>query len=108
MKKARQSLAQRKLPCPSGLGGRGGSRLGNDVDSGAAFIKRDPACFERKERPIPSGAYVVTCREFGAALTHQDASGCNNFTSKMLHSKPFADAVASITNAALSFFVCHK
>ena len=46
--------------------------------------------------------------KFRAALAHQNAAGGNQFAAKAFYSQPFANAVAPIADAALTFFVCHK
>ena len=46
--------------------------------------------------------------EFGAALAHEDAACGDEFTAKSFHPESFADAVASVADAAAAFLVCHR
>ena len=55
--------------------------------------------------PMPT---FLPATNLAAALADNDASGGDKFAAKRLHAQPFADAVASVANAALTFFMCHK
>ena len=72
------------------------------------FVEGDFAVHEREERPIAARADVFTCDKLRAALPDDDAAGGDRFAAIRFHAEPFADAVAAVTNAALTFLVCHK
>ena len=50
---------------------------------------------------------VFARQKFCPALAHNDIAGYNRFAAEFFYTQPFADAVAPIFNAALSFFVSH-
>src|SRR6266550_2327910 len=56
---------------------------------------------------IPTEPDVSSWQEFCAALTHNDVAGHNRLAAEFFHTQPFADAVAPVFNAALSFFMSH-
>jgi len=84
------------------------SGLGQDVDPASVFIELHLAVFEREQGPIAADAHVFAGDKFAAALADNDASGGDKFAAKCLDAQAFADAIASVANAALSFFMCHK
>ncbi len=89
--------------------GRGfSSARGKNVDSTAVLVKKHFAIGQREQGPIPSRADILTCNKFGTALAHQNAAGGDQLTTIFFDAQAFADAVAAVSDAALSFFVCHK
>ena len=74
----------------------------------AALVEHDLAIDQCKQCPIAAGADVLTRNELRPALPNQDAPGGDMFAAKSLHAQALADAVASVTNAALTFLVCHN
>jgi hypothetical protein len=82
--------------------------FGDYVDAAAVFIEQHFAGSEGKERPIAADADVFARGKFAAALTDDDAAGSDKFATERFYAKPFADAVASVANAALTFFMCHS
>lgn len=91
-----------------GVGGRSRSGLGrDDIHPPAAAIEADFAVHKRKQGPIATRADIFAGEESGAALTDQDAAGGDDLPAVTFHSQTFADAVASVPDAALTFFMCH-
>jgi hypothetical protein len=86
---------------------RGGG-LGHDVHAAAVLVELHLAVHERKERPIAARADVLARDEFAAALADDDAARADDFAAKFFYAQPFADAVAPVADAALTFFMCHK
>src|SRR5579884_2696033 len=85
-----------------------GSRGGNDVDALAALVELDFAVHEGEQRPIAAGADILPGGKFRAALADEYAAGGDKFPAIAFHAQSFARAVASVADAALTFFVCHK
>jgi hypothetical protein len=86
---------------------RGGG-FGHDVHAAAVLVELHLAVHERKERPIASRADVLARDELAAALAHDDAARADDLAAKFFYAQPFADAVAPVADAALTFFMCHN
>lgn len=80
---------------------------GDHVHTMAGFIEEDFAIDQRKQSPIASGADVVAGNEFSAALADQNASSGNKFTAETFYAQPFAYTITPVTDASLTFLVCH-
>src|SRR5262249_53970167 len=106
MKKARPPASPQKV-WPQGLRACR-YRHGFDIDAGAGLVEFDFAIDEGKQRPIPPGADVLAGANLCSALRAQDAAGGNKLAAISFHAQPFADAIASVADAALTFLVCHK
>ena len=63
---------------------------------------------EGKNGVIASKADIAAGMEFCAALAKDDVSRDDGLPAKLLYAEAFADAVASILDASLTFFVSHK
>jgi hypothetical protein len=74
----------------------------------AISIKIDLPIYQSEERPVSACANILTGDEFGSALANQYTSSRHELTTIALHSQPLADAIAAISNTALTFLVCHK
>jgi len=85
-----------------------GSSFRDDVDALAVLVELDLAVDKRKERPIAAGADIRAGRKFRAALADDDAARGDELAAVAFYAKPFAGAVASVANAALTFFMCHN
>jgi hypothetical protein len=81
---------------------------GCDTDPPTVLFKCNLAVYQREERPITPRADILAGHKFRSALAHEDAACGDELTSKPLHTKPFADAVSSVADAALTFLVCHN
>ena len=82
--------------------------IGHDIHPVAAFVKGNLAVGEREQGPITARAHVLSRDEFRTALTDQNTAGRHKLTAKSFHAQPLADAITPVTDAALSFFMCHK
>jgi len=78
-----------------------------DIDASSAAIEPDVAVDQSENRVITAEADVFSRQEFCAALADNDIAGKNHLAAKSLYAETFADAVAAVLNAALSFFVSH-
>jgi hypothetical protein len=87
---------------------RSGNRLCLDVDAAAAFIENNLAIRESEQSPITTGANILTGDKFGAALTHKNAAGGYCFATITFYTETLADAITTVPDATLTFFMCHK
>jgi hypothetical protein len=78
-----------------------------DIDPTPAPIEPNVAVDESKNRIIAAKADVFPWQKLGPALADDDIAGEDRFASESFYTEAFADAVAPIFNAALSFFVSH-
>ena len=62
---------------------------------------------ESEKREIPAAADVLARMKTGAALTHDNAARADDFTGVCLDAEHFRLAVATVTAAGLTFFMCH-
>jgi hypothetical protein len=102
------ALNERKNLVGGGFGDSGGGDFGNNIDAAAVFVEQDFAIGEGKESPIAADADVFAGQKFAAALADEDAASGNELAAKLFYAEAFADAVATVTYAALTFFMCHK
>ncbi len=58
-----------------------------------------------QSRPVPT---FLPGDKFAAALADEDAAGGYGLAAKFFYAEALADAVASVFDAALTFFMCHK
>jgi hypothetical protein len=83
-------------------------RIRNYIYAAAAFIKSHLAINQREQRPIASRADIVAGKKFRPPLADNNAACGHELTSETFYAQPFADAIAPITDASLSFFMCHN
>jgi hypothetical protein len=79
-----------------------------DIDPPTCAIEPDVAVNEREDRVITAKADVLTRQKLRPALAHDDVAGHDHLAAEFFHTEPFADAVAAVLDAALSFFVSHR
>src|SRR5436853_7505475 len=84
------------------------SRSRIHINAAPSTVEAHASVDERKNRVIPAESDVFPRQEFCPALAYNDIAGDNHFTAEFFHTQPFADAVAAILNAALSFFMSHR
>lgn len=80
---------------------------GNDVHAAAALVEGDLAVHQGEQGPVATGANILAGDEPRTTLTDEDAACGDHLAAVALHSESFADAVTAVTNAALTFFMCH-
>ena len=51
---------------------------------------------------------VLPGQKLCAALAHNDVTGHNHLAAEFFYTQAFADAVAPVFDAALTFLMCHK
>ena len=79
-----------------------------DVDPSSTAIEADGTIDQRENCVIAAEADVFAGQKFRAALANNNVAGEHRFAAESFYTKPFADAVAAILNAALSFFMSHR
>lgn len=77
------------------------------VDPASAAIEFHFAALQRKEGEIAPEADIAAGEEFAPALADENVAGQDSLTAVFFHAETFADAVASVLDAALSFFMGH-
>jgi len=85
---------------------------GESVTAGSILIRQRGAKFFAG-RNVGTGRdwtlfALVAGKKFGSSLADQNAAGGNKFAAIPFHAQPFADAIAPVADAALTFLVCHK
>ncbi len=83
-----------------------GDRIDIDPPSGA--IESHVAVNQREDCVIAAKANVLARQKFRAALANNDVAGHDQLAAESFYTETLANAVATILNAALSFFVCHN
>src|SRR4029077_2077778 len=78
-----------------------------DVDPAPAAIEADVAVDQSENRVIAAEANVLTRQKFRAALANNDVAGDDQLAAKSFYTETFANAVAAVLDAALSFFMSH-
>jgi hypothetical protein len=79
-----------------------------DVHTATIAIKFHISVHERPDCVIATEADIATGLEFGSALAENDVSGNDGFTAEFFNAETLADAVASVFNTTLSFFMGHE
>ena len=80
--------------------------FGHDVDAATVLVELHFAGLEREQGPIAADADVFAGGKFAAALADDNAAGADDFAAERFYAEPFADAVTSVLDAALTFFMC--
>ena len=79
----------------------------DDVDPATGAIEPHLAVDQRENGVIATEPDILAGQKFRAALADDDVAGDDRFAAKFFHAEPFADAVAAVLDAALSFFMSH-
>jgi len=87
---------------------RGGGHFRDDIHTAAIFVELHLAVGECEQRPVTAGADVLARDKFAAALADDDAARRDDRASKFFYAQPLADAVATVADTSLTFFMCHK
>src|SRR5262249_8339371 len=78
-----------------------------DIHPSSATIEAHRSLNKRENRVIAAQADIFSGQKFCPALAHNDIAGHDHFAAEFFYTKPLANAVPPILNAALSFFVSH-
>ena|SRR5438270_5482583 len=79
-----------------------------DIDAATTTIEADVPINQREDRVIAAEPNVFSRLKLRAALAKNNVAGQDSLAAETFYPEPFADAVATVLNAALSFFVSHK
>jgi len=80
----------------------------HNIHTAAIAVEFDMTIHKRPDRVITAEANIAAGLEFGSALAEDDVSGDDGLTAEFFNAKTLADAVASVFDTALSFFMSHK
>ena len=86
---------------------RSGGRFRDDIHAAAVLVELHLAVGEREQRPVAAGADVLARDKFAAALADDDAARRDNRAAKFFYAETLADAIATVSYATLTFFMCH-
>src|SRR5256885_11607182 len=78
-----------------------------DVHAATSAIEPNVAVDERENRVIAAEPNIFAGLKFRAALANDNVAGDDHLATEFFHAEPFANAIAAVLNAALSFFMCH-
>ena len=84
--------------------------LGSDwiyIDPTPSAIEANIAIDQRENGIIAAEADVLARQKLGSALTDNDIAGHDQFAAESFYAEAFANAIAAVLNAALSFFMSH-
>jgi len=79
-----------------------------DVHTATAAVKLDVTVNKCPDRVIAAEANIATRSELGTTLAKDDVTGDDGLAAKFFHTETLADAVASVFDTALSFFMGHE
>ena len=79
----------------------------NDIHSATGTIELHLAINEGPDGVIAAEADIQAGLELGSTLADDDVSGDDGFPAEFFHAESLADAIASVFDAALSFFMGH-
>jgi len=79
-----------------------------DVDPATGFVEFHMTLDQSEDGVIAAEADIAAGLELRSALTQNDVARNDGFAAEFFHAEAFADAVASVFDAALSFFMRHK
>ena len=79
-----------------------------DVDSAPRTIETDVAVYQRKNSVIAAKTHVPAGQKLCSPLPNNNIAGDDHFAAELFHAEPFANAVAAVLDAALSFFMSHS
>jgi len=79
-----------------------------DIDATTGLIEPHATVHESVDCVIATEADILARFKFRAALTDDDVAGDHLLAAEFFDAEPFADAVASVLDAALTFLMCHE
>src|SRR5450432_550931 len=71
-------------------------------------IKAHLTVLQGEDRVIATQAHILARQKLRSALPDNDVAGHVGLAPKFFHTKSLADAIATVLDAALSFFVSHE
>jgi hypothetical protein len=80
---------------------------GIDIHPPPGAIEADVSIHQRENCVIAAESYVFSWQKLRPTLADNDITGNDQLAAESFHTQPFADAVAAVFDAALSFFMSH-
>jgi hypothetical protein len=80
----------------------------NNVHTATIAVKFYVAIHKCPDRVVTAEANIAAGLEFGSTLAEDDVTGDDGLAAEFFNAKTLADAVASVFDTALSFFMSHK
>src|SRR5262249_18007043 len=80
---------------------------GVDIHPPPPPIKAHATVNQSKNCVIPTEPAVFSRQKIFPPLAHDDVAGPNRPAAQSFHAQPFANAIATVLDAALSFFMSH-
>jgi hypothetical protein len=80
----------------------------HNVHTATIAVKFHVAIHKSPDRVVTAEADIATGLEFGSTLAENDIPSDDGLAAEFFNAKTLADAVASVFNTALSFFMSHK
>jgi hypothetical protein len=80
----------------------------HNVHTATIAVKFHVAIHKSPDRVVAAEADIATGLEFGSTLAENDITGDDGLAAEFFNAKTLADAVASVFDTALSFFMSHK
>jgi hypothetical protein len=80
----------------------------NNVHTATIAVKFYVAIHKCPDRVVTAEADIAAGLEFGSTLAEDDVTGDDGLATEFFNAKTLADAVASVFDTALSFFMSHK
>src|SRR5437763_1446107 len=78
-----------------------------DVYPAPGSIESDVAVHQGENGVIAPESHVLARHELRSALANDNVAGYDRFAAKTFHTQPIADAIATVFDTALSFFMSH-
>src|SRR6266404_3247778 len=78
-----------------------------DIHPSPSPIEAHISIHQRKNCIIAAEPHISSRQKFRPALADNNVASDNHLAAKFFHAQPFADAVAAVLDAALSFFMSH-
>jgi hypothetical protein len=78
-----------------------------DIHATTVLIEAYNTVYEGEDGVIPTKPNILSRQKLGTALANNNISGNDLLTAELLHAEAFANAVASVLDAALTFLMCH-
>jgi hypothetical protein len=80
----------------------------HNVHTATTAVKFHVAVHKSPDRVVTAEADIAAGLEFGSTLAENDIPGDDGLAAEFFNSETLADAVASVFDTALSFFMSHK
>jgi hypothetical protein len=80
----------------------------HNVHTATIAVELHVAIHKSPDRVVTAEANIAAGLEFGSTLAENDVTGDDGFAAEFFNAETLANAVASVFDTALSFFMSHK